>query len=178
MARYIVAPGRSVTTRKGPVRQNSPITAKMLGSKSVFDALVNSGVIVEIGKAPVLDRTIRVNLHRHEGRTKKQVGTPIDVAKANIKNIEIIEASKPVKIERKAGTKRAKADEMVDAMKGHGPDPAPEPEKDPAPEPEKDPVPVPDIDLEPEEKEEVKVTRRRGRKKKDETDQTELGEDN
>jgi len=73
---YMVASGKSILTKAGQVNEYQAITAKMIGSASIFDGLIKIGTIVEKGTSEPT-RVHRVDLR--------------PVAKASVKSVEVIE---------------------------------------------------------------------------------------
>lgn len=77
---YMVAPGKSILTRAGQKNEYDPITAKMVGSGSIFEGLIRIGSIVPQQESA----SGNVNVHRVDLRRRSP-------ASVKVKSVEVIE---------------------------------------------------------------------------------------
>lgn len=83
MGRYMVAPGKSVTTKTGTISEFRTIAPRDVGSKAIFDAMIRCGTIH--------DKTVKIprrsTMFREPAHNMNKVQAP---ARAEIKDIKII----------------------------------------------------------------------------------------
>ena len=60
--KYMVAAGKSISSRAGIIGEFQPISIKQLGSPAIFEALIKAGCIVD--NAPAPERRMTVDLRK------------------------------------------------------------------------------------------------------------------
>lgn len=87
--KYMVARGKSISTRVGIVSEYQEITPKKVGGQTIFEKLIEAGSIVPAG--PVPEKTMTLDLRREPRRQKPARGILREPASARPVSVEVIE---------------------------------------------------------------------------------------
>ncbi|NCB47874.1 hypothetical protein EOM81_12785 [bacterium] len=101
--KYMVAAGKSITSKKGVIGEYNEISVKTLGSASIFEQLKKAGAIVELSARP--EKVNTVNLRPNKPVIKTNDRTLPEPAKAEVKKVEVIEPIRK-KVEKKEEPKK------------------------------------------------------------------------
>lgn len=103
--RYMVAAGKSITSKKGVIGEYCEISIKALGSSSIFNELIKQGAIVEYSEKPVVIHSVnlRPNRYKYSGNKDRVLN---DTAKAEVKKVEVIEPIKKKEFQEEQPEKR------------------------------------------------------------------------
>ena len=106
--KYMIAPGKSISTRVGIVSEYQEITAKKIGSQTIFEKLIEAGAIVPA--APVPEQTATFDLRRSPAKPVLPHSVLPSPAVARPVSVEVIEpeAAEEVADPPKVGRPRKK----------------------------------------------------------------------
>ena len=94
MPKYMVAPGKALTTRAGIIGEFQEIDARKIGDAGIFNALIKHGSICELIPKPKFNKSRMIDLRYQAKYNQKIVDKP---ARADVTGIEIIEAKAEIK---------------------------------------------------------------------------------
>jgi hypothetical protein len=96
MSKYMIAPGKAITTARGVVSEYQTIEYKDIKSVSIWNSLLRSKTIVEKVVKPVFDRNRSIELRVNSARQRSVTGSP---ARADVTDIKVITAQADKAIE-------------------------------------------------------------------------------
>lgn len=94
MSKYMVAPGKALTTRSGIIGEFQEIDAKKIGDAGIFNALIKCGSICELIPKPEFSKSRMIDLRYKAKYNQNIVDKP---ARADVTGIEIIEPKAEIK---------------------------------------------------------------------------------
>lgn len=94
MPKYMVAPGKALTTRVGIIGEFQEIDARKIGDAGIFNALVKCGSICEYFDKSEYSKSQMIDLRYQAKYNQNIVSEPV---RADVKGIEIIEPKAEIK---------------------------------------------------------------------------------
>ena len=87
--KYMIAPGKSISTRVGIVSEYQEVTPKRVGGQTLFEKMIEAGTIIPAG--PVPEKSFTIDLRREPRRQQPPRGILREPAKAKAVSVEVIE---------------------------------------------------------------------------------------
>lgn len=94
MPKYMVAPGKALTTRAGIIGEFQEIDVKKIGDAGIFNALIRCGSICEFIPKPEFSKSRMIDLRYKAKYNQNVIEKP---ARADVTGIEIIEPKAEIK---------------------------------------------------------------------------------
>lgn len=96
--KYMIAPGKSITSQKGVKSQYEEVSVKTFGSASIFEALIKQGAIIELEPRPDYQQVVSLRANKPEKPITGDRRLP-SPAVAEVRKVEVIEPIKKKEIE-------------------------------------------------------------------------------